>query len=113
MGIISKFTKFDKCVYWAPMGKGAPDRFGRKTYQEPQQLFCRWDDKQELIKLENGEQYMSSATVYVDIDLELGGILWHGLLADRPATPPGSCIIVHKSANPNLKNTEILRTVYI
>jgi len=100
-------------VYWPRLDDGTPDRYGRKGYGHPVELNCRWDDMQQLIKLPNGEETMSKATVYVDIELELGGILWHGELVDCPATPPSSNAIIQKASNPNMRNKEVLRTVYL
>lgn len=113
MGIISKFTKFDKCVYWAPDASGETDRMGRRSYEDPVELDCRWDGRSELITLPNGEQYASKATVYTDIELALGGILWHGLLVARPDEPPSANVIQSTMTVPKMRNTEVLKAAYL
>jgi hypothetical protein len=114
MGIISRFTKFDKCVYWAPGNGGKQDRYGKYVYDvAPVEIDCRWSEKIEQIVLPGGENYSSTITVYVDLDLVLGGILWHGLLVSVPDTPPSATIIRAKGSENNLKNSETLRWVYL
>lgn len=113
MGIISRFTKFDKCCYWAPASEESIDRYGEGGFLEAVELDCRWEDVVELIQLPNGEQFASKSTVYVDIDLALGGILWHGLLVAKPLDPPLANKIQHKMSIPNLRNKETLRGVYL
>lgn len=114
MGIISRFTKFDRCCYWAPAAPHANgNRYGDRSFADPIEIDCRWEDKTELIQLPNGEQFTSKSTVYVDLDLALGGILWHGLLVAVPSEPPRASTIQHKMTIPKLRNTEILRAVYL
>lgn len=114
MGIISRFTKFDRCVYWAPGNGGKQDRYGKYVYDvEPVEIYCRWDEKQETIVLPNGDDFVSTVTVYVDLDLAFGGVLWHGLLVSRPSSPPEVNIIRGKMSVTKLRNTETLRAVYL
>lgn len=112
MGIISKFTKYDKCCYWAPADP-AMDAMGERAFVAPVEIDCRWEDKAELIQLPNGEQYVSKSTIYVDITLALGGVLWHGLLVSVPSSPPLANIIQQRMAISNLKNKETVRGVYL
>jgi hypothetical protein len=112
MGIIKRFTKFDKCVYWEP-DDPTMDELGERKFKAPVEIYCRWEDKVELIQLPSGEEYAAKSTIYVDIELALGGVLWHGLLVSVPLIPPLANLIQQRMSVPNLKNREVVRGVYL
>lgn len=66
-------------VYW---GNPTPDGLGGRTFDDPVEISVRWERKQELIIDQNGEEVTSHAIVYVSQDMELGGYLYLGALAD-------------------------------
>lgn len=66
-------------VYWAP---GAPDGYGGRTYATPAELKCRWEDTARRARGPDGEEFITTAVVWVDEDLALGGLLYLGTLAD-------------------------------
>lgn len=105
MGIITRMRRQD-ALYWAPAGR---DRTNRIIYEDPIEIKCRWDEKQERDVDERGEEIMVRATVYVDRVVALGGVLWLGLLVDAPETPPEHNRIKVYREIPNLKATEIMR----
>jgi len=114
MSIIDRYTKFDRCVYWAPLSQGDNhDRYGEQSYEQPLEIYCRWEDKVEAIQLPNGAQFSTKSIIYVDTELAMGGILWHGLLVAVPSEPPVANLIVHRFSIPNLRNKAVVRGVYI
>lgn len=72
MRIIRRMRR-QKAVYWAPV---AADKYGKKSYEEPIEIDCRWEDCQEMYLDVNGNSAMSRARVYVDRKLEALGVLW-------------------------------------
>lgn len=63
-------------VYWAP---GAKDGFGVITLAAGVVIACRWENKQELFRDAEGKEVMSSAIVYPEIPLAIGGYLYEGV----------------------------------
>lgn len=83
MKIIKKMMKW-KATYWPPVDV---DEHGDPILGDPVEIKCRWEDCNELYLNPDGEQKVSSAKVYVDRDLELGGRLFNGELDEAPADP--------------------------
>ena len=97
-----QFRRFDEA--------GNPDVF------PPIEIKCRWEDIRTAYTSGSGENVLSKATIYVDRDVTLDGFLWLGLKADAPFHPKdiaGPVQIKHVEKLPNLRQTEILRTVYV
>lgn len=70
----------DPAVYWAPTG--GTDEQGNPTYSEPVQIYTFWMDVNEVFTTPRGQQLTSKAKVFVLVDLETEGVLWHGRLAN-------------------------------
>lgn len=64
--VVKLFTK-QKCVYW---GNPKSDGKGGYTFDDPIEIDCRWDDKQELKQGYDGNYYSSQAQVLVNIDIK-------------------------------------------
>ena len=71
-------------VYWA---SPTPDGYGGSTYSDPVEIMGRWEDKQELIKTNNGEEQLSQARVWLLQDVDEGGYLYLGTLDDLDSDP--------------------------
>ena len=70
-------------TYWAPStrpdGTGSePDFYKEKEWSSPAELICKWEDKQELFRNDDGEEMRSKAMVYLDEDVLQGGYLYLG-----------------------------------
>lgn len=117
--------KYDFCVYW-PILK--LDGHGKPTFDEPQQVQCRWDEVQELFTDGDGEQVLSNAIVYVAVDMPMlitgantsqGGFLYHGTEIsldsdhDDPLQIPGTKRIRRFSKIPKLRHNEFLRMCHL
>lgn len=71
-------------VYW---GGPVQDGYGDFTYDDPVEISCRWEDKQQILGTITGNQILgfqsvSRAVVYVDQDLDEDGMLMLGELTD-------------------------------
>ena len=83
MSVITKMRK-QTAVYWPP---GTVDAYGRPTQGTAVEISCRWEDAHEQFLDATGEEQTSNARVYVSQDVILGGYLWLGELASKPADP--------------------------
>ena len=77
-------------VYW---GDPTPDGYGGKTYSDPVEIPCRWEDTLEVIKDERGEEIICKAKVLVTQDLEEGGMLYLGTLEDLGIVVGGNVVM--------------------
>lgn len=91
MKIIDKMRK-QTAVYWSTPKN---DGYGNLQTAMPEEISCRWEDKQERMVDPTGEEFVSRATVYPEKALDMGGFLFLGTLTDltsydvsRPATIP-------------------------
>lgn len=80
MGIITKMRK-EKAVWW---GVTALDEFGQPIFAEPLEIDCRWEDVLKIAINQEGDEFTSSSTVYVDREMVPGDWLWRGELAELP-----------------------------
>jgi hypothetical protein len=68
----------DKAVYWGnPTNTGAGIEF-----DSPVQINCRWTVIKQKVKNKLGDEIISKAAVLTDTELQEGGMLWLGELAD-------------------------------
>lgn len=122
MGIITRMLK-QNAVYWPPeSSESAGDDFD--NYGQPQvslspvQITCRWEDVTEEFIDITGTRQLSRAKVYVSQDVEVGGILMLGVLADivdatNIKENSNAWEIRRFEKLPNLKATEYLRTAVL
>lgn len=109
-------------VYWAlgsaDSGGKDFDAHGQPIYTDPVQIKCRWDDVSEEYIDAKGTKRISRSKVYVDRDVDVGGVLMLGVLTDvdpskRPNENEGAEEIKRLDKMPNLKAKEFLRTAYL
>jgi len=105
------------CVYWAP--NDVPfDDYGQPQYANAVELKCRWEDVAEEFIGPRGTTEMSRSIVYVESDVEPGGVLLLGEIESStdqitPKNNAGAWEIRKFDKLPNLKATEFLRTAYL
>jgi hypothetical protein len=66
-------------VYW---GTPVADGLGGRTFDDPVEIRVRWEDSQNEFVDVAGRQAISSAVLYPNQDLSLGGYVYLGRLAD-------------------------------
>ena len=105
-------------VYW---GTPAEDGYGGKTFADPVEISCRWEDTLNVISDSQGNEVVAKAGIYVTQDVDEEGYLYLGTLDDLdsgeeadPTTVDGAHIIkkfekipAHRRAN------DFLRKVYL
>lgn len=121
MGIIKRMRK-QTAVYWAlasaDSGGRSHDDFGQPVVTGPVEIKCRWEAKTEEFIAANGTKQSSRAQVYVDRDVDVGGVLMLGELTD---VVPGEDAKENEDAweikrfdkIPNLRATEFLKIAYL
>jgi hypothetical protein len=79
MSISSMITRncVQTAVYWAAPTE---DGYGGKTYEEPIEIMCRWEDMNQVVSDNKGSMITSRAVVYVLQDLDEEGMLYLGTL---------------------------------
>lgn len=103
-------------VYWPPEIEF--DEYGAPVPQTPFEISCRYEESlKEFIDL-NGTTKMSRAQVFVDRDLEMGGILMLGTLDDvddwdNPKENSGAWEILSFEKTANFRGTHYLRMAYL
>ena len=119
-GFISRLCT-QTAVYW---GTPAEDGYGGKTFADPVEIDCRWEDAVEKITRVGaslGEEVISKAKVYVIEDVEELGYLYLGTLDDLdsdeeadPTTIKKAYMIVRFDKVPAMRSTsEFLRKAYL
>jgi hypothetical protein len=110
-------------VYW---GSPVNDGYGGKTFATPIEIFCRWEDRNEVFVASNGDEAVSKSVVYILQDLDQEGYLYLGTLDElydsaessgitlAPSEIEGAQIIKRFDKQPALGSiTEFLRKVYL
>lgn len=103
-------------TYWPPASQA--DDFGKPVYEDAIEIKCRWEDGQEQYTDLKGQIRVSTAIVYVDRDLLIGGVLALGKkkamtsLVD-PFAMAGAREIQTWNKVPNRTATDFLRFVHL
>lgn len=109
-------------VYWAlgsaDSGGKDFDEFGQPIYTDPVEIKCRWEDVNEEYIDAKGTKRLTKSKVYVDRDVDVGGVLMLGLLTDvdpakRPDENVGADEIRRFDNMPTLRAKEFLKTAYL
>ncbi len=82
MGIdlyMKRVAKKDIAVYWTPSDLTTS---GSQDYNIGTEINCLWKEDIKTIRDTEGREVVSKAVIYVTIDLEEHGFLFHGKLAD-------------------------------
>jgi len=104
-------------VYWA---SPTQDAYGSLTWDDPEEIDCRWVESTELITLDNGEQVVSRAQVQVKQDLDRNGMLYLGELddldsdeEDDPREGDGAYLIRRFDKVPTMRSGRYYRVAYL
>ncbi len=116
MRIIKKMLK-QTAVYWSLASIEYGD-YGRPKITTPVEIKVRWEDGGEEFLDNSGTKQLSRARVYVDRDVEVGGILMLGELdsgvdESNPKTNDNAWEIRRFEKLPTLSAKQFLRTVYL
>ncbi len=124
MSLISRMITYgQKAVYWALLGTDSAgvvdyDDYGQPQHTDPVEINCRWEEITIEFLDAQGTRQLSNARVYVGQDVDIGGVLMLGELADvtdenNPKENDDAWEIRRFEKLPNLKNTQFLRTAYL
>jgi hypothetical protein len=113
-------------VYW---GIPTKDGEGGFTFAEPVEVYCRWEDMNQIVADAKGNELTSRALVYLLQDVDEEGYLYLGTLEDlydllntessegdlpNPVTIQGAYIIKRFQKTPTLGSTTVfIRKAYL
>lgn len=75
---LKKIAK-DVAVYW---GNPTVSGDGSNRYDDPIEIDVLWKGKEDLVRSLNAKEGVGRAVVYVTVDLDEQGMLYHGRLTD-------------------------------
>jgi len=121
--MIDNFLKricLQTAVYW---GTPADDGYGGKTFADPVEIACRWEERIEKITRVGdrlGEEVVSKARVFLTQDVDELGYLYLGELDDLSSNPDdpkeedGAREILRFDKTPaHRSTTEFVRKAYL
>lgn len=102
-------------VYW---GTPVSDGSGGRTFATPVELKVRWEDRAEMFVDAQGREKRSRAVCYPGQDVDLGGYLYLGQLADLSSAPePADTATAYEIQGfmkvPDIKGTRFMRTAWL
>lgn len=108
MNLQKKLKLKQWAVRWPFIGQ---NENGIDQYGDPEEVRCRWTDKVERdVSPVTGQEVLVRSTVWVSEDMNVGDVLWLGLLVDSPSTPPVHNKIKVWTVIPDKKGRSLLRT---
>jgi uncharacterized protein (DUF1684 family) len=108
---VSNYTRHMRqdATYWPPASN---DGFGGRGYGVRFGVKCRWEDRSVLFRDSQGTEVTSSAVVYVDRPLAIGGKLVLGF--NTSSKPPADALEIRQvGTSPDLRNEEVLNKVWL
>lgn len=124
MGIVTNIERLctQTAVYW---GTPVNDGYGGRTYADPVEISCRWEDREEAITMLGEDrkaiEYVTQSIVYTLQDVDKEGLLYLGDLTDldsaeeeNPETVSGAHKIKRFDKTPALGSTnDFIRKAYL
>lgn len=104
-------------VYW---GSPTPTGEGGYTFADPIEIDCRWEEKWELIRVENDRDLRAMGPIFVDRVLDMNGYMYKGTLNDLgsaeeadPQTVENAWQIKMRGETPNTRGINPTRRVWL
>lgn len=98
-------------TYWAPLAENA---YGKKTFDAPVFIACRWEDRIDLVMNKLGQEFTSKSRVFFSSALDINGYLFLGKsYEDDPLEVANAWEIQQLAVTPDLRNLTSLYTVYL
>jgi hypothetical protein len=98
----------DYAVLWAASAVG---EYGRNSVSAPVEIKVRWEDSRQQSTDPQNVVESRPATVYVDRDITINSVLWHGRLQDVPTVFTELYKVTGSDFTPDIKNRVTQRTV--
>lgn len=99
------------CTFW---GTSGIDDFGNTQFSSPVYKDCRWEDKQELFRDDNGNEVMSEAVILLGSSVDIEGYLYHGTSSGSdPTSIEGAKEIRQYSEIPDIKRNNTLYKAWL
>lgn len=116
MSLITRI-RHQTALYWENKATQY-DNYGNMQREDPIEISCRWQDVNEEFIDPQGERQVSSAKVFVGVDIEPGALLKLGTAGDLesgllPEEQSGVYEVKKFEKIPDFKANEYLRIVYL
>lgn len=107
-----------KAIYWGPGELQFDGQMRDTPPTNPEEIKCRWEEKQVEFLDKEGNKVLSKAVVMVDRDLQMLGFLWLGKLTEfpdllDPTKNEGTFQIRGWEKIPNAKAKKFARIAYL
>lgn len=104
-------------VFW---GNSQSDGYGGRTFDDAVEISVRWSNRQEMFVDTQAREQVSRAVVHTAIDLEVGGYLYLGELADLSSAEEGDPLSISTayeirafSKTPSIRADQFVRKVWL
>lgn len=94
---------------WWKRKPGEYDRQGRPQYESPVSIKCRWENRNELFRDDQGNERVSMSVIYPDRTLSNGDYIKYGVSTTSNPLDAGAALIEGYSEIQNLFNTNRVR----
>ncbi len=98
----------DYAVLWAASTIGD---YGMDKVSSPVEIRVRWEDSAEISGNAQDTVQATPAVIYVDREVTVGSVMWHGEMRNLPDSPTGLWLVTGYNATPDLKGRNTQRTV--
>lgn len=87
------------------------NEYGRYNVASPIEIRVRWEGGKQQSDNPTDEVDSWPTTIYVDREIEIGSVLWHGKLRNLPSPPTNLFKVNGRNTIPDLRNRHYQRTV--
>jgi hypothetical protein len=98
----------ERVTIWSAVDNG----MGGYSYSAPRPAMCRWEEKAEMFRNARGDEQISRAIVYLDVDAAAGDWIYRGE-SDDPTPPIGSLEIQMYGKSPDIRTVSSFRKAYL
>ena len=98
----------DYAVLWEA---SATDRYGRNKIAAAVEIRVRWEGAWSESGDSQNTTQGNPVTVFVDREIAIGSVMWHGKLVGLPTSPTGLCEVTGVSYTPDIKGRNVQRAV--
>lgn len=101
----------EKITLWRATGR---DGFNKITFDSPEIVMCRWEDRTELVQMEDGSEVRAGAAIYLGVDVEVEDFFYRGVSYDTdPKAVNKAYRVLDFKKTPGLWNEDFERVAYL
>jgi hypothetical protein len=98
-------ARTEDATYWPP---GVNDGYGGLVFPSPVSIKCRWQDDNQRVTTNEGDEKVTKSVVYPDQVVEVGGWLYRGVsIAADPRSVTGAGEILSAQSTRSVNGTQL------